>query len=58
MNAVWQIAIPTLGLVIIGLFVLAHLFLHAKPTPIDSIEALTKQMTQGQPTLLYFYTNL
>ena len=54
----WQIAIPTVGLVFIGLFVLAHLFLHAKPTPIASVEALTKRMRQGQPTLLYFYTNL
>ena len=57
MNVVWQIAIPTVGLVIIGLVGLAHLFLHAKPTPIDSVEALTKRMRQGQPTLLYFYTN-
>ena len=58
MAVIWQIAIPTVGLVFIGLFVLAHLFLHAKPTPMASVEALTKRIRQGQPTLLYFYTNL
>jgi hypothetical protein len=38
-------------------WIIAHLFLHVKPSRIESYEALTAQVGQGQPTLIYFYSN-
>jgi len=49
--------ITVLGLLFVA-WGMAHLFLHSKPTEIDSFEALTARLNSGRPTLLYFYSNL
>ncbi len=61
MTADWTNLIQTMliglaALMMIG-WVLAHLFLHSKATPVASIEELTARMGAGKPTLLYFYSN-
>jgi hypothetical protein len=38
--------------------VLAHLFLHTTPSPLDSAEALDAHLTDGSPTVVEFYSNL
>jgi hypothetical protein len=46
---------------IVGLVAVAwiamHVRFHTKATPIESFANLTTQLGQGQPTLLYFYSN-
>ena len=52
-----QIAVVVaVGLACVG-WLMAHLFLHVKPSRVDTFEELTAQIGQGQPTLLYFYSN-
>ncbi len=52
-----KITLITVGGLALAAWLLVHLFWHAKPTPVESFEALTAQIGQGQPTLLYFYSN-
>lgn len=48
----------TLLLALVALFGLAQLVLGTQATPIESVEALTTRLTDGQPTLIEFYSNL
>lgn len=48
----------TLLVLLLVLFGLAQLTLGTRATPIESPEALTARLTDGQPTILEFYSNL
>jgi len=52
-----QLLLIGAALIIVGIWVLAHLFLHSKPTPIDSFDGLLARLQAGQPTVIYFYSN-
>ena len=45
-------------LVLLVLFGLAQLLLGTQATPITTVEALSERLTDGQPTVLEFYSNL
>ncbi len=55
--SLFKIILIAIGSLALVAWLLLHLFWHAKPTPVESFEALTAQIGQGQPTLLYFYSN-
>lgn len=48
----------TFILAIAAIFGLAQLFLGTHSTPIDSPEALAAILTDGEPVILEFYSNL
>lgn len=48
----------TLLILLLVLFGLAQLVLGTRATPIDTPEALAARLTDGQPTILEFYSNL
>lgn len=48
--------IVIVGLAFVG-WLSAHLFLHIKPSRLDSFNDLMSEIGQGQPTLIYFYSN-
>lgn len=45
-------------LLLVALFGLAQLVLGTRPTPINTVDALTARLTDGQPTIIEFYSNL
>lgn len=45
-------------LILVALFGLAQLILGTRATPIDTVDALAARLTDGQPTIIEFYSNL
>lgn len=43
---------------LLALFGLAQLFLGSRPTPLDSTADLQAMLTDGQPSVVEFYSNL
>lgn len=48
----------TLMILLLVAFILAHLLLETRPTPLASVEELNARLTDGQPTIVEFYSNL
>ena len=57
----WQywLQIMVIGAAIVAFvgWIMAHLFWHVKPSPLDSLAELTAQIGRGEATLIYFYSN-
>ncbi len=47
-----------LAILLLAAFILAHLLLETRPTPLASAEELNARLTDGQPTIVEFYSNL
>lgn len=52
-----QIGFFTVVGLVLATWVVMHIRLHTKATPVESFENLTAKLQQGQPTLIYFYSN-
>jgi hypothetical protein len=52
-----RIILPIIGVLALVAWILAHLFLHVRPTPVNSFAELKTQLGRGRPTLIYFYSN-
>lgn len=61
MSLGWQSFAQIGFFVVVGLIITAwvvmHIRLHTKATPLASLETLTTRLRQGRPTLIYFYSN-